>query len=249
MVIECGAGVTSIVPVFEGLLLTHALINTDYGGIDITNNLKKILAENNYNNIDYVDARVIKEKMCSVYVPSKEFVYNINNNSESNIKQFELPDGTLVKVNKKVFTDCTENLFRNTNNNTNSNSNNNNNGIISQAYEALRLCDDSIRKDLANNIVVAGGTSLLPGLSDRLAVELQQRINSDAKTSKNSQNIDIRVIPNSKYSESGYTFQRRTAAWIGGSIVASIQDTYKEIKITKQEWDEEKENCILTKCI
>ena len=50
------------------------------------------------------------------------------------------------------------------------------------------------------------------------------------------------------YSESGYTFQRRVAAWIGGSIIASIQDTYKEIKITKQEWDENSENCILTKC-
>ena len=49
------------------------------------------------------------------------------------------------------------------------------------------------------------------------------------------------------HSESGYTFQRRTAAWIGGSILSSIQDTYREIKITKQEWDEEKENSILTK--
>jgi actin-related protein len=29
--------------------------------------------------------------------------------------------------------------------------------------------------------------------------------------------------------------------------VSSIQDTYREIKITKQEWDEEKENSILTK--
>ena len=48
-------------------------------------------------------------------------------------------------------------------------------------------------------------------------------------------------------SESGYTHQRRIAAWIGGSIVSSIQDTYREIKITKQEWDEEKENSILTK--
>ena len=50
------------------------------------------------------------------------------------------------------------------------------------------------------------------------------------------------------YSESGYTFQRRTAAWIGGSILSSIHDTYKEIKITKQEWDENAENCVLTKC-
>jgi actin-related protein len=277
MVVECGAGLTSVAPIFEGLSLTHANISMDYGGQDITSNFRTILTQHQHP-IDYVDARMLKEKMAEVYVPSKDMVYH----APTDTRQFELPDGTQVKVPKKVFTDCTEPLFRNDRGFPA--------GLIVQAYEALRLCDDSIRKDLSQNVVVAGGTSMLPGLGDRLQTELQQRINAEAKANKGFNAYDVRVVPNSGHrcvclfvclcaqsslcccsllslflscilhaavlcfvlfcsvcSESGYTHQRRIAAWIGGSIVSSIQDTYREIKITKQEWDEEKENSILTK--
>lgn len=236
MVVECGAGITTVNPIFEGLALTHACIPMEFGGQDITASFRTILSQHQYP-IDYVDARQLKEKMAEVYVPSKDLIYH----APVDTKQFELPDGTQVKVPKKVFTDCTEPLFRNDRPFPA--------GLIMQAYEALRLCDDSIRKDLSHNVVIAGGTSLLPGLSDRLQIELQQRINAEAKASKAQGLIahEVRVVPNSHYSESGYTHQRRIAAWIGGSILSSITDTYKEIKITKQEWDEEKENSILTK--
>lgn len=240
MVVECGAGLTSVVPVFEGLALAHAAICMDFGGQDITAGLSRILSSTGVE-IDFHDARVLKEKMAEAYVPSKDLVYSNSNNSSANMRRFELPDGTEVNVNKKIFTDCTEPLFRNQ-------TIGYPNGLINQAYEALRLCDDSLRKDLAYNVVLAGGTSLLRGIGDRLQVELQQRIWSEQKTRQALQNTEVRVVPNSKYSESGYTFQRRTAAWIGGSIIASIHDTYKEIKITRQEWEENAENCILTKC-
>jgi len=186
MVVECGAGLTSVTPIFEGLSLTHANITMEYGGQDITSNFRTILKHNQYT-IDYVDARMLKEKMAEVYVPSKDLVYH----APADNKQFELPDGTQVTVPKKVFTDCTEPLFRNDHPFPA--------GLTVQAYEALRLCDDSIRKDLSHNVVVAGGTSLLPGLGDRLQVELQQRINSEAKANKSSTAHEVRVVPNSRY--------------------------------------------------
>ena len=34
--VECGAGVTSSVPVFEGLALSHAAVYSDFGGQEIT---------------------------------------------------------------------------------------------------------------------------------------------------------------------------------------------------------------------
>jgi len=48
--------------------------------------------------------------------------------------------------------------------------------------------------------------------------------------------------------EPGYTTQRKIAAWIGGSIVASLS-TYKQFKITRQEWEENAESCIQTKSL
>ena len=188
MVVECGAGLTSCVPVFEGLVLTHAAISMDFGGQDITSSFRSILA-NHGVSIDFHDARMMKEKMAEVYVPSKDYS---NGNGAGEMKRFELPDGTEVNVDKKIFTDCTEPLFRN-------DTVGFPNGLSNQAYESLRLCDDSIRKVLANNVVVAGGTSLLPGISDRISLEMQQRIWSEQKTKSTLQNIDVRVIPNSKY--------------------------------------------------
>ena len=217
LVVECGAGLTSVVPVFEGLSLTHAAICMEFGGQDITSNFRKILTDHNYH-IDFNDARMLKEKMAEVYVPSvlsfpgqtanyvnppinyvnppANYVsppvnYIMRSGSGIEMKQFELPDGTQVSVPKQIFTDCTEPLFRNERIPYPA-------GLIAQVYDSLRLCDDSIRKDLAYNIVVAGGTSLLPGLSDRLMSEVQQRVATDQKT-KGNQTVDIRVVPNSKY--------------------------------------------------
>ena len=48
--------------------------------------------------------------------------------------------------------------------------------------------------------------------------------------------------------EPGYTTQRKCAAWIGGSIIASL-GTYKQFKITRQEWEENPESCIQTKAL
>ena len=206
MVVECGAGLTSVVPVFEGLSLSHAAICMDYGGQDITCGLRKILSDIGVP-IDFNDARVLKEKMAEAYVPSKDIVYSGASSSSATMKRFELPDGTEVNVDKKIFTDCTEPLFRNTKIGFP-------NGLINQSYEALRLCDDSIRRDLAHNIVVAGGTSLLPGISDRLSVELQQRMMGEQRAKGTLHDINVRVIPNSTYRYVSFFFHPSLNMWM-----------------------------------
>ena len=37
-------------------------------------------------------------------------------------------------------------------------------GIISHVIESLSLCDESIKKELMQNVLLSGGTSLLPGI-------------------------------------------------------------------------------------
>jgi actin-related protein 4 len=46
--------------------------------------------------------------------------------------------------------------------------------------------------------------------------------------------------------EAGYTTQSKFAAWIGGSIFGSME-TYRDVRITKQEWEENADNVIETK--
>jgi actin, other eukaryote len=148
LVVECGAGVTSSVPVFEGLALQHAATTVNYAGQDVSQKIKALLGDNNCS-IDLGYARMLKERLAYVRTDGAE----TDNNEKVN---FSLPDGTDVSVNKGIFGDCTEKLFHNIDAEPN--------GMVYQAYETLQLCDDSLQKDLANNVVISGGSSMLPGL-------------------------------------------------------------------------------------
>ena len=51
-------------------------------------------------------------------------------------------------------------------------------GITDLVYSSIMASDVDLRATFAHNIVLTGGTSLIPGLSDRLMYELNQRLPS-----------------------------------------------------------------------
>jgi actin-related protein len=157
VVVEMGAGVTSVVPVYEGLALTHASIPIDYGGQDISAALLRQFADRGVE-IDMSVSRYLKEKMAFVLPTGQE-------PRTKDKRSFVLPDGTEVTVENNIFSDCTTPIFGtsdgkgNTINTTSANAQ----GVGGTAFESLMLCDESIRKDIAQHIILAGGTSMLPG--------------------------------------------------------------------------------------
>lgn len=84
------------------------------------------------------------------------------------------------------------------------------------AYESIEKCDSDLRINLYNNIVLAGGTTLMPGFRDRFQEEINKKAEHNAKT-------DISVFAD---------LHRKNAAWIGGSMLASFS-TFKDMCITK----------------
>merc|ERR1719328_997960 len=86
-------------------------------------------------------------------------------------------------------------------------------------YNSMMKCDVDIRKDLYANTVMSGGTTMYPGIADRMQKEI---------TALAPPTIKIKIIapPERKYS-----------VWIGGSILASLS-TFQQMWITKQEYDE-----------
>ena len=213
IVVECGAGLTSSVPVFEGLALVHASITMEYGGQDISQNLRRILEDRNVT-IDLADARILKERMSVVANTKAANIYQ----PADDLNSFSLPDGTEVTLERKIFSECVEPLIcgrmldkpmavRPLSSW----------GLVDQTFESLRLCDDSTRRDLCNNVVLAGGTSMLPGirtnlytiifiiikiihiigLGDRLEAELISKFSEIDSRSQPS--FDVRVIPHSSY--------------------------------------------------
>jgi len=65
-------------------------------------------------------------------------------------------------------------------------------------------CDVDVRRDLYGNVVMSGGTTMYPGIADRLSKELTALAPSTMK-------IKVVAPPERKYS-----------VWIGGSILSSL---------------------------
>ena len=86
-----------------------------------------------------------------------------------------------------------------------------------------------MRRDLFANIVLSGGTTMFPGLADRMQREV---------TALAPAGVRVRVVapPERKYS-----------VWIGGSILASL-GTFQQMWISKQEYDDAGPTIVHRKC-
>merc|ERR1711884_625985 len=102
-------------------------------------------------------------------------------------------------------------------------------GIHETVYNSIMKCDVDIRKDLYANTVLSGGTTMYPGIADRMQKELTSQAPSTMK-------IKIIAPPQRKYS-----------VWIGGSILASLS-TFQAMWISKQEYDESGPAIVHRKC-
>ena len=102
-------------------------------------------------------------------------------------------------------------------------------GIHETTYNSIMKCDVDIRKDLYANVVLSGGSTMFPGIADRM----QKDISALAPPS-----MKIKVIapPERKYS-----------VWIGGSILASLS-TFQQMWISKEEYDESGPSIVHRKC-
>ena len=90
--------------------------------------------------------------------------------------------------------------------------------------------DPSIRKDLYGNIVLAGGSTMFPGVADRLQKEMTALAPPGMK-------IKIIAPPERKY-----------LTWIGRSILGSFS-TFEKMWISKEEYDESGPAIVHHKCI
>ena len=90
---------------------------------------------------------------------------------------------------------------------------------VNHRYNSIFKCDLDVRRDLYGNVVLSGGTTMFPGIGDRMQKEL-------TALSPASMKVKIVAPPERKYS-----------VWIGGSILASLS-TFQNLWCSKQEYDE-----------
>lgn len=80
-------------------------------------------------------------------------------------KTYELPDGESLTISNQRFR-CPEALFHP------ELVDMKDRGIHELAFHSIMKCDSDVRKDLYNNLIISGGSTMFPGLSDRLSKEI-----------------------------------------------------------------------------
>lgn len=226
VVLDVGEGVTHCIPVYEGYALPHSIIRSDLGGGDVTKRLQLLLRKNGLAFSTTAESdfcSLMKEEVC--YVSNKPTGgmsndYDIRTASDNTTTsatttpkaQYQLPDGQVITLSNERHR-SSEVLF--------------NPSLIGSEERPIHdvlltsilQSDMDLRSTLFTNIVLSGGSTLLPGLGDRLLYEVRQRAPDRTK-------IRISAPP-----------ERGESAWVGGSILASLA-TFKNMWVGRTEYEE-----------
>jgi actin, other eukaryote len=222
VVLDCGDGVSHTVPVFEGYAIRHAINRLNIAGRDITDYLAILMSKNGtYNcstSAEKEIVRDIKEKFLSIKEKGAEekeggFIEELN---------YELPDGQNIYIKDERF-EAGEILFnpmligRDEE------------GIHKLVHKSVQGCDIDLRKPLYGNIVLSGGTTMIPGIERRLAYELEGLV---------AERMKVKVLAPA---------ERNYSVFTGGAVLSSLS-SFDNMWVTDEEYEELGASVVHRKC-
>ena len=242
LIIDVGHAVTSVTPVYDGVVLKRGLHRHEYAGAALDAAVDRLLAERDLRIAPHYSVkrkgrgergegavidegtgltasylasqrtRIVeefKENMLQVY----EGRYNDGDASQTTARTFEFPHGASeaftgerYRIPEALFTDAEDGKRV---------------SIQHLVQQALQDSDGDTRPQLMQNIIVTGGSTLIPGAEARIQMELSNLYSGQK----------VRIFA------AGNTIERKCSSWLGGSILSSL-GTFHQLWLSKQEYDE-----------
>ncbi|CAG8576058.1 13665_t:CDS:2 [Ambispora leptoticha] len=237
-VLNSGHGITHIVPVYEGLSISHGFQRIQVTGYDLDTYLATLLLERGHSLNATADHEILQSTKEAVCFVSQDYEKTIGNPEEW--KDFEttheLPDGKIIVVQSERFR-IPEALFKPKLLGLEDP------GIHEAIAKSISQCDIELRKLLMSNIVLSGGSTLFPGIVERLHKELDILMppsncyfilcfNADFSFKTNKLKSALHAKAKILAPE-----ERKYLPWIGGSVLASLS-TFQDMCISKAEYEE-----------
>ncbi|CAH4032006.1 actin-like protein 6A [Pieris brassicae] len=251
LVIDAGASQTSAVPVVDGYALVNAAVRSPVGGDHLVAQAKNMLNNMHIQMLPVYSIQtkeVIRERerarytlktlpagltpswqqymlkrqyedFCHCVAQVSEIAYDERTAAVVPGVHHEFPGGYHQDFGPERFK-LTECLFEQSL------------GAPHLACAAAASCDADARPALWASVVACGGVAAMGGWTERLAKELAARAPS-------SHRLKTHAAPS--------PVERRFAAWIGGSILASI-GSFQQMWISSQEYDEGGKGQLERKC-
>ncbi|XP_032992761.1 actin-like protein 9 [Lacerta agilis] len=222
LVVDTGHATSHTVPVHQGYNLPHATERMDIAGANMTSFLMDLLR----NMGHYFDERMwdviddMKQKCCYV---AFDFETEWNRPKRDYVADYQLPDGQIISLGKERF-QCTEMLFSPP-----QMPGLNLLGLHGMALRSIRKVPEESRKEMYENIMLCGGSSLFDGFEKRFLHDLMAAVPTNTK-------VKVTAIPLRKYS-----------VWTGGSILASLKN-FQPCWVRKEQYHEHGPYIVHRKC-
>jgi len=225
IVFDSGHDASHTVPIFEGYSLPHSVKRLNLAGQDLTNRMVELLRERGYNFATTAEREIvrdIKEKLAYVSLDFESDIKLADQSRDLHSKTYKLPDGQVITVGSSRFR-CPECLF--------------DPGLVGLKDDgvhkliqgSIMKCDIDIRRELYVNMLLAGGSTMFPGIATRIKKEIASIAPS---------NMKVKVIAPA---------ERMYSVWIGGSILASLAN-FVNMWITKADYEEHGPIIVHRKC-
>lgn len=209
--VDIGYDSTDICPVYEGGLVKYAQIQTGYAARQILGFLKECLLKKDVdlgNNAGAIIDNVFHNNLHvkqTLQMPRRGYEMFLTTTT-----------GEIVEYSQEAFLAAEmffqpEEVYK----------------IIGKDWKVMALTDgivesssrieSEIRSDMYNGIVLNGGLSVIPGLADRLTMELERKLNKPVNIKK--------------------TDESYVTSWLGAATFAGILDAQRSF-VTKKQFDD-----------